>query len=104
MVGKWQIFRTALALDGRGHWNFKRLLAALAIALVCQVIFLSCLCDIGQAKVTLALALDLFVAGRAGIAYLVGERGNGWQFYALLVLTSPAWITVAAYLVLGETG
>lgn len=91
-------------LAAPGVWNFKRLAAAFAIAFVLQTLSLPCLCEIGSAKMGCALALDLLVALRVGIAYLARERGDGWRFYAWLIGTSPVWITAAAYLVLGSAG
>ncbi len=91
-------------LDAPGHWNFRRLLVLSALAFLLQMLFLPCLCDIGRAKAGMALAVDLLVAIRAGVAYLARERGSDWKFYAWLLLTSPVWITIAAYAVLGDAG
>lgn len=90
-------------LAAPGHWNFKRLIAAFAIAFLLQMLFLPCLCDIGRTKMIFALVFDLLVVVRGGFAYLSRERGSGWKFYAWVVGLSPLWIELAAYLVFGET-
>ena len=91
-------------LEMPGFWNFKRLLAISAAAFILQVLSLPCLCEVGQAKFSFALVLDLVVALRVGVAYLTRERGDAWIIYAWLVGTSPVWITAVAYLVLGSAG
>ncbi|MCI0746588.1 MAG: hypothetical protein L0Y58_14405 [Verrucomicrobia subdivision 3 bacterium] len=89
-------------LAAPGHWNSKRLAAAVVIALALQSLVLPCLCDVGRAKMVFAVVFDLLIAVRAGMAYLARERGSGWKFYAWLLGASPLWIEAVAYLILGE--
>ena len=81
--------------------NYKQLSAALIIAVLLPSLLLPCLRDIGIAKVFFAYTLDGVVFLRACIAYLYRETGNGWKFYAWLLLTSSLWIHGIAYLVFG---
>jgi len=83
-------------------WNYRQFSTAFGIAFLLQALFLPCLCEVGTAKMTFALTLDLLIASRVGVAYLTRESDIGLRFYAWLLITSPAWITVAAYLMTGE--
>ena len=87
---------------GAGVWNFKELLAAWGIAVILQLLILPCLCGIGTAKISFAIALDLLILARIGIAFRRRETGGGWKFYAWVLCTSPLWIELIANLVLGD--
>jgi SAM-dependent methyltransferase len=82
-------------------WNFRALIALLAIAALLQFTFLPCLCAIGTAKSAYALAFDILIATRMLIAWLIGESNRGWIFYAVLTITSPLWIELASRIVIG---
>ena len=64
------------------------------IILIIQMLFVPCLCSIGTAKLTFALAVDLLVLLRLTVAKSEKEIGKVWIFYLLLLLTSPIWIEV----------
>lgn len=85
-------------------WNFRQLTYAFIISFVLQQLFLPCLCDIGTAKVVLALVIDALVIARAIVAYITRERGSGWLFYALLLYSSTGWIILASRIVFGPDG
>jgi hypothetical protein len=88
-------------ISGKSSWNFWHLACAFLIGFLLQNLFLPCLCDIGTAKITLALVFDGLVAVRIFIAYLSREQGRGWIFYAATLYTSAGWITLLARLILG---
>lgn len=85
----------------KSSWNLHHLAAGFLIGLLLQNLFLPCLCDIGTAKITLALVFDALVAVRVLVARLTREQGRGWIFYTVMLYTSAGWITVLARLVLG---
>jgi len=90
-----------IGATGSSSWDYKHLWSALVIAFVLQSMLLPCLCDVGMAKMKLALWFDLLVALRIGMARVIGETGRGWIFYAILIWTSPGWIEGLAILVHG---
>ncbi len=75
-------------------WNRRWLGVSLVLGLVGQAVFLPCLCAQGEAKMLFAAVLDLLWGLRVGLACYRQERGRGWVFYALLILTSPLWINL----------
>jgi hypothetical protein len=83
-------------------WDYSRLSWALVISLILQAIFLPCLCDVGTAKLRLALVVDAMIIARAGVSFLARESGSGWKFYTWLLYTSPLWISVLAWAVTGD--
>jgi len=87
---------------GGTTWNFTLLTAALVIGLVGQMVYLPCLCIMGNAKITFALVFDGLIVVRIAIARFRKERGGGWIFYAILCCTSPIWITVLSSPLIGR--
>jgi hypothetical protein len=85
-------------------WDFRQLTYAFIVGFVFQQLFLACLCDIGTAKITLALVVDALVIVRAAVAYVSRERGRGWLFYAILLYTSTGWIMIVSRIILGPDG
>jgi hypothetical protein len=85
----------------RQPWNYQHVLVGFAITVILQGLFLPCLCNIGQAKSVFGWVIDLLVAIRIAVAYLRKETGRGWLFYVVLLYTSPVWITLVAWIVLG---
>jgi hypothetical protein len=83
-------------------WNYGALSCALAISVVLQGMLLQCLCDCGQARVFFALIVDTAVIIRASVAFLRGETGSGWKLYAVLLYTSPLWISILTLIILGD--
>ncbi|MEN6627008.1 MAG: hypothetical protein ABFD69_12355 [Candidatus Sumerlaeia bacterium] len=88
--------------DTAGHsaaeaagWNFRWLVCALVIAFLMQGLFLPCLCQIGEARMRVAIIFDGLVILRMAIAGFRRERGSGWIFYAALLYSSPLWIAWA---------
>ncbi|HEY3375924.1 MAG TPA: hypothetical protein VGL77_00385 [Armatimonadota bacterium] len=75
-------------------WNYQRLLLALVISFVLQMLFLPCMCAEGTGKVDFALMFDGYVVLRLLVAWLRNERGRTWVFYSVLLYTSPVWITI----------
>jgi hypothetical protein len=94
----------SLHADGQKLWNFRQLTYAFIISFVLQQLFLPCLCDIGTAKITLALIVDALVIARAIVAYMTRERGQGWLFYAILLYSSTGWIMIISRIILGPDG
>ncbi len=76
---------------------------AFFIGFILQALVLPCLCQIGTAKMALAIVFDLLVLARTLVAYRRRETGRGWIVYAGLCYTSAGWIEGITYLVLGET-
>ena len=95
--------RPSRPTDGSANaWNYEHLIVALVIACIAQNLWLSCLCQIGMAKMNFALVFDGLVLLRIGMARLLKETGKGWVFYAALLYTSPFWIDLVALIVLGR--
>ncbi|MHB9022938.1 MAG: hypothetical protein ACYC7E_02000 [Armatimonadota bacterium] len=76
------------------RWNFKSLLLAFIISLVLQQLFLPCMCYEGSVKLEFAMWFDAFVLLRILVAWVFKERGRSWLFYAVVLYTSPIWITM----------
>ena len=75
-------------------WNYKALLLALGISFILQMMFLPCFCYEGGVKIDFAMKFDGFVLLRMLIACAYKERGRTWLFYAIILYTSPVWITI----------
>jgi hypothetical protein len=84
-------------------WNYRLLIGCFFVGVLGQAIFLPCLCAIGNAKMAFAGIFDSLVLIRCIIAYSRKEKGNGWIFYAALIVTSPAWIEAGAWITFKET-
>ncbi len=82
-------------------WNYRHLWAALGIVFLVQMTLFPCLCEVGMAKVKLALSFDALIAIRLVAAKRVGETGRGWIIYAILIWASPLWIESLSLLVHG---
>jgi hypothetical protein len=41
-------------------------------------------------------SLDAFVLLRVSIAFIVGERNDGWKYYCVTMLSSPFWVLLLA--------
>jgi len=85
---------TARSSSTAAGWNYPALLTALGISFVLQMLFLPCFCYQGEIKGDFALMFDAFVLLRIIIAALRKERGRTWLFYAMVLYTSPVWITI----------
>ena len=85
-------------------WNFRHLVCAYILGFILQGMFVPCLCNIGEAKMTYTFVLDVLVALRILVAFLIRERGRGWIFYAVLMYTSAGWIEIVSRIVLGPDG
>ncbi len=55
--------------------------------------------EMAEARLKFAIVFDVLWFVRA----MLPVRGWGWYFYALLMLTSPAWIVLAGWLTVGQT-
>ncbi|MHC4388267.1 MAG: hypothetical protein ACYSX1_06635 [Planctomycetota bacterium] len=84
------------------EWNYKHLICALVVAFVLQSIVHPCLCQIGTAKTVFALVFDALILARIVVAKLRKEKGKGWLFYAILLYTSPAWIELGTWILVGK--
>lgn len=73
-------------------WNYDQLILAFFFAFLAQMLFLPCLCDIGEAKVHFALIFDGLIVLRLIVARLLKQKDRGWIFYAILLYSSPLWI------------
>ena len=80
-------------LAERRPWNFHHLSVAFVITFMLQMVILPCLCAQGGVKTQLGGMLDFLVLIRVLIAWVLREKGNTWIFYAVLLYTSPFWIT-----------
>ena len=49
-----------------------------------------------------AVIIDILILFRIGAARYLKEQGKGWIFYLILIITSPAWIQLAAWIVFGH--
>ncbi len=86
----------------REGWNYKHIICALIIGLVLQNLFLPCLCQIGMAKITVALIFDGLVVLRIIAAKLLKQKDKGWIFYTVLLYSSPLWIDLAIRIMIGR--
>lgn len=82
----------------RGASRRRWLLAALAVGVVGQLLFLNCLCHLSRPKLATAGWFDLLWATRLAWTEWRGllpiASRQGWLFYAGLMVSSPAWIHV----------
>lgn len=84
-------------------WDYKVLICAYLFSVFLQMMFLPCLCHIGEAKMEFAFLFDGFVLLRIIVAKIINEKNKGWQFYAILMLTSIVWIEVLVGIIAGTT-
>ena len=84
-----------------GEWNYAQLALALVVAFVLDAMLLPCMCNIGTAKMQVALVFLALVVLRIVIARLMREKGKGWIFYLVLLYSSPLWIEIAGWWVFG---
>lgn len=77
-------------------------IVAFCLAIVCQLLFLQCLCPIGSAKVATALAADVAVFVRLVIARIRNERGAVWLIYSILPFLFIPIIEVIAHYYVGH--
>ena len=82
-------------------WHYGHVAAALLIAFIVQGLVLPCLCELGVAKMTLAIAVDVLILFRVAVARITDEKGRGWLFYCGLLYASPLWIEIVSRLVIG---
>ena len=77
--------------------NYLFLSRSLVQSFVLQMIFLLFFCREGKSvasiQMTFALMFDSFVLLRILIAWLRKECDRSWLFYAILLYTSPLWIS-----------
>ena len=84
------------------EWDFIRMLLILLVAFLFQSIAVPCLCAAGVGKMKFAIIIDLLILIRIIYAKLRHEKGRGWIFYAVLLLTSPIWINLLSWVVTGH--
>ena len=74
------------------EWRYKHLAFAFVVAFLVQSLVHPSLCYEGVVKTEMALVIDALVLGRVAVARFTRAKGNGWIFYAALLLASPALI------------
>ena len=84
------------------EWDLTRMLLILLIAFLFQSVAVPCLCAAGTAKMNFAIVIDVLILIRIIYAKIRHEKGRGWIFYTILLLTSPIWINLLSWIITGH--
>jgi hypothetical protein len=84
------------------EWNYRELVWASLFGIGFQGIVLPAFQAIGEARCEYAAWFDALFIVRVLLAYFCREKGKGWMFYSMLILSSAIWIYGITSLALGR--